>query len=120
MTFIAFPLMVFKTYRNIAGPFENLNLVFEFLIFDLFGNITICLAIIEGKIVWYVNEKILKNKVEFDLDGMAQCIVFFTLVWSFGLTYLLGNIEKNIYENIKNFMGAPLDFSDLKHLIHTR
>ena len=119
MTFIAFPLMVFKTYRNIAGPFENLNVVFGFLAMDLFGNITIYLATIQIWIVWYVNEKILKNKVEFDIAGMAQCILFFNLVWSFGLAFLVSSIEKNIYDNLKNYMGAPLDFSE-KYLIHTR
>ena len=77
------------------------------------------MTIIEGFLVLYVVEMIFRNQYKFDEIGTAQCLKFFTLTLSTGMTFLASNVEKIHYEWLSRFVGLPLDFSE-KYLVYTR
>ena len=77
------------------------------------------MTIIEGFLVWYFVEMIFKNQYEFDEIGTAQCLKFFTVALSTGMTFLLSSVEKIHHEWLKRFVGLPLDLSE-KYLVYTR
>ena len=74
---------------------------------------------IEAFLVWYICEKVFKNQYEFDEIGTAQCLKFFTVTESTGMTFLVSSVEKIHHEWLIRFVGLPLDFSE-KYLVYTR
>ena len=77
------------------------------------------MTIIEGFLVWYIVEMIFRNQYEFDEIGMAECLKFFTVTLSTGMTFLVSRVEKMYHEWLIRFVGLPLDFSE-KYLVYTR
>ena len=69
--------------------------------------------------MWYVTEVALKNQYEMDEVGMIECCIFFTMVLSAGLTFLICSVGKGFHQNLEKYTGLPLDFSD-KYLINMR
>ena len=76
------------------------------------------MTIIEGFLVWYFVEMIFRNQYEFDEIGTAQCLKFFTVTLSTGMTFLVSSVGKLYHERILSFVGLPLDFSE-KYLVNT-
>ena len=83
------------------------------------GYISISMTIIQAFLVWYIGEMVLKNHYEIDEIGTAQCLKFFTVTLSTGMTFLVSNVGKVYHECILRFVGLPLDFSE-KYLVNTR
>ena len=77
------------------------------------------MTIIEGFLVWYIVEMIFRNQYKFDEIGMAECLKFFTVTLSTGMTFLVSRVEKIYHEWLIRFVGLPLDFSE-KYLVYTR
>ena len=77
------------------------------------------MTIIEALLVWYIVEMVLKNQYEFDEIGTAQCLEFFTVTLSTGITFLVYSIGEIYHERILELVGHPLDFSE-KYLVKTR
>ena len=77
------------------------------------------MTIVEILLVWYICEMVFKNQYEIDEIGMAECLKFFTVTLSAGMTFLVSSVEKLYYKWLLNFVGLPLDFSD-KYLVNTR
>ena len=61
----------------------------------------------------------LKSQCEMDDVGMAECINFFTIVLSAGITFLASNVGCIQHQKCIRYIGLPLDFSE-KYVIHTR
>ena len=76
------------------------------------------MVFIEAFLVWYICEKVLKNQYEFDEIGTAQCLKFFTVTLSTGVTFLVSSVGKLYHERVLSFVGLPLDFSE-KYLVNT-
>jgi hypothetical protein len=74
---------------------------------------------IEAFLVWYICEKVFKNQYEFDEIGTAQCLKFFTVTQSTGMTFLVSSVGKLKHEWLLRLVGLPLDFSE-KYLVNTR
>ena len=83
-----------------------------------FGTISTCMTIVEILLVWYIGEMVFKNQFEIDEIGTAQCLEFFTLTLSAGMTFLVSNVGEVYHEWILKFVGLPLDFSE-KYLVKT-
>ena len=113
------PVMFLITYRNVFGPFQNSCLVFGLLCIKFFGEISQMMLTIVKIFIWYLTEKVLKGCYEMDEVGMAECIEFFIVTLSVGLTILISSVGKNFHQNIKHYVGLPLDFTD-KYLVPTR
>ena len=113
------PTMFLFTYRNLFGPFDNQNLVFGLLFINTFGNVAYFMIILQGIFVWYITVKVLKNKYEMDEVGMVECITFFTIVLSAGITFLISSVGYHFHRYLILFLGFPLDF-DEKYLVKTR
>ena len=77
------------------------------------------MIIIEVYLVWYICEKVFKNQYEFDEIGTAQCLKFFTVTLSTGMTFLIYSVGKPRHERLLRLVGLPLDFSE-KYLVYTR
>ena len=77
------------------------------------------MIIIEAFLVWYICEVVFKNQHEFDDIGMAECLKFFTVTMSTGMTFLVYNVGNGYHECLLRFIGLPLDFSE-KYLVYTR
>ena len=84
-----------------------------------FGQISAAMIIIEGFFVWYICEKVFKNQYEFDEIGTVQCLKFFTVTLSTGMSFLVYSVGKTRHERLSTLVGLPLDFSE-KYLVHTR
>ena len=84
-----------------------------------FGQISAIMTMIEGFLAWYICEKVFKNQYEFDEIGTAQCLKFFTVTMSTGMTFLVSSVGKMHHEWLLRFVGLPLDFSE-KYLVYTR
>ena len=69
--------------------------------------------------MWYVTEVALKNQYEMDEVGMIECCIFFTMVLSAGLTFLICSVGKGFHQNLEKYTGLHLDFGD-KYLINMR
>ena len=107
------PEMILLLHRNVFGPLTNLNLINFILCIKLFGNICNTLAMTEGLLAWYIIEKLSKNQCEMDNVGTAECLSFFTVSISAGLTFLLGSVDVDHFRHIKKHFGIPLDLSKL-------
>ena len=57
-----------------------------------FVRITVLMVTIEAYFVWYMTEKVFKDQYEMDAVGMAECISFFTVSISAGMTFLISVI----------------------------
>ena len=77
------------------------------------------MTITEALLVWYIVEMIFKNQYEFDEIGTAQCLEFFTVTLSAGITFLVSSVGKIYHELILKMVGLPLDLSE-KYLVNTR
>ena len=77
------------------------------------------MVFIEAFLVWYICEKVFKNQYEFDEIGTAQCLKFFTVTLSTGMTFLVSSVGKLKHEQLLRLVGLPLDFSE-KYLVKTR
>ena len=84
-----------------------------------FGRLSASMIIIEAFLVWYICEVVFKNQHEFDDIGMAECLKFFTVTMSTGMTFLVYNVGNGYHECLLRFIGLPLDFSE-KYLVYTR
>ncbi len=84
-----------------------------------FGKISTFMTIIEKFLAWYICEKVFKNQYEFDEIGFAQCLKFFTMTLSTGMTFLVHSVGKTHHERLIKLVGLPLDFSE-KYLVSTR
>ena len=113
------PVMFLITYRNVFGPFQNTKLVFGLLYIKDFGEISQMMLQIAKLFIWYLTEKVLKSQYEMDEVGMAECIEFFVVALSLGLTILISSVGKFFHLNIIQYVGLPLDFTD-KYLVVTR
>ena len=113
------PVMFLITYRNVFGPFQNTKLVFGLLYIKDFGEISQMILAIVKLFIWYLTEKVLKSQYEMDEVGMAECIEFFVVALSLGLTILISSVGKFFHLNIIQYVGLPLDFTD-KYLVVTR
>ena len=83
-----------------------------------FGHISVSLIITEAFLVWYICEVVFKNQYEIDEIGMAECLKFFTVTLSAGMTFLVSSVGKIHHEWLLRFVGLPLDFSE-KYLVKT-
>ena len=86
------PTTCLMVQRNIFGPFQNENIVVGLVSIQAFGRITVLMVIIEAYFVWYMTEKVFKGQCEMDAVGMAECISFFTVSISAGMTFLISVI----------------------------
>ena len=77
------------------------------------------MTIIEVFLAWYICEKVNKNQYEFDEIGTAQCLKFFTVTLSTGMTFLVTSVGKTQHGRVLRLVGLPLDFSDI-YLVSTR
>ena len=77
------------------------------------------MTIIQAFLVWYIGEMVLKNHYEIDEIGTAQCLKFFTVTLSTGMTFLVYSVSKLQHERLLRLVGLPLDFSE-KYLVYTR
>ena len=111
--------MFLIAYRNLFGPFQNTKLVFGLLYIKDFGEISQMMLQIVKLFIWYLTEKVLKSQYEMDEVGMAECIEFFVVALSLGLTILISSVGKFFHLNIIQYVGLPLDFTD-KYLVLTR
>ena len=111
--------MILMVHRNVFGPLQSENLVVGLLSIQMFGQISLLMVIIEAYFVWYMTEIVLKNQCEIDEVGMGECINFFNVVLSAGITFLTSNVGYGHHQKRIRYIGLPLDFSD-KYLIHTR
>ena len=84
-----------------------------------FGAVSTCMTIIEALLVWYIGEMVFKNQYEIDEIGTAQCLEFFTVTLSAGMTFLVSSVGKVYHEQLLILVGLPLDFSE-KYLVKTR
>ena len=84
-----------------------------------FGCISTFMTMIEGILVWYTVEMIFKNQYEFDEIGTGQCLKFFTVTLTAGMTFLVSSVGKSHHEWILKYVGLPLDFSE-KYLVYIR
>ena len=75
------------------------------------------MTIIEGILVWYTVEMIFENRYEFDEIGTGQCLKFFTVTLTAGMTFLVSSVGKSHHEWLLKFVGLPLDFSE-KYLVY--
>ena len=57
-----------------------------------FVRITVLMVTIEAYFVWYMTEKVFKGQCEMDAVGMAECISFFTVSLSAGMTFLISSV----------------------------
>ena len=84
-----------------------------------FGQISASMVFIEAFLVWYICEKVFKNQYEFDEIGTAQCLKFFTVTLSTGITFIVSSVGKYKHQQLLRLVGLPLDFSE-KYLVNTR
>ena len=77
------------------------------------------MTVVEALFVWYIGEMVFKNQCEIDKIGTAQCLEFFTVALSAGMTFLVSSVGKVYHEWIVKFVGLPLDFSE-KYLVTTK
>ena len=52
----------------------------------------------EGFLVWYICEMVFKNQYEMDEIGMAECLKFFTVTLSSGMTFLVSSVGEKYHE----------------------
>ena len=113
------PASILMTYRNVFGPLPSILVIQTLLIILKFGQISTTMIVIEGLLVWYIGEIVLKNQYEMDEIGMAECLKFFTVTLSSGMTFLVSNVEEKYHEYLLSFVGLPLDFSE-KYLVNLK
>ena len=113
------PNIILLVHRNVIGPLQDQEIVVGLLLIRAFTWICSFLILIEGLFVWYITEKVFKNQLDMDEIGMAECCQFFTVSLAAGVTLIISSVGYFHHQNIKRYMGLPLDFSD-KNLIHTR
>ena len=77
------------------------------------------MTIVEVLLVWYIGEMVFKNQYEIDEIGTAQCLEFFTVTLSAGMTFLVSSVGKVYHEQLLILVGLPLEFSE-KNLVNTR
>ena len=105
-------------YKQCIGMLSPFKLHLSYCVVK-FGQISVTMIIIEGFLVWYICEKVFKNQYEFDQIGMAECLKFFTVTLSSGMTFLIYSVGKLQHEQLLRLVGLPLDFSE-KYLVYTR
>ena len=72
------PTGILMIYRNLVGPFDNLNIVTGLFSVQLFGRILTCLMFLQTISAWYIIEKFL-TQYEYDSsEGIIECSQFFT------------------------------------------
>ena len=113
------PTLILVTYRNLFGPPDNLNLIFATFAITTFGRISFFMTVVSEYLVWYIIEKVLKNLNEIDEIGMVECVIFFNIVLSGGLTFLVSSVAYNFHQVLTRYIGLPLDFGG-KYLVKTR
>ena len=113
------PTMYLMAYRNLYGPLQNQFLVTGILSSRVFGQVCYLFVRIELILVWYITEIVFENKYEMDEVGMAECIMFFTITLSTGITVLVSSIGKGFHKNIQRYTGLPIDFGK-KYLTNSR
>ena len=113
------PDMILLVHRNIIGPFQNINMVVGLLSIKVFTQIFTMMIVIEVLFVWYITEKALKNQLDMDQMGMAECCLFFTVSLSAGIALIVNSVDYIFHQSIIRYVGLPLDFSN-KYLINTR
>ena len=113
------PTMYLMAYRNLYGPLQNQTLVTGILSIRAFGQVCDLFVKIELILVWYITEIVFENKYEMDEAGMAECIMFFTVTLSTGITALVSSVGKGFHLLIQRYTGLPIDFTE-KYLTKTR
>ena len=113
------PASILMAYRNFFGPLPSILVIQILFNISKFGQISTTMIVIEGLLVWYIGEIVLKNQYEMDEIGMAECLKFFTVTLSTGITLLEASVGKSQHEWLLRIVGLPLDFSE-KYLVHTR
>ena len=107
------PEMFLFFHRNVIGPLASINLINGLLCIKLFGNICNVLCMTEAFLAWYIIEKICKNQCVMDNAGTAECLIFFTVSISAGLTFLVGSVDIIHFRDLERQLGYPLDLSNI-------
>ena len=113
------PTTILMTYRNIFGPLPSIFGTQILLSVLKFAQISIVMIGLEVSLVWYICEMVYENQYEMDEIGMAECLKFFTVTLSSGMTILVSNVEEKYHEYLLSFVGLPLDFSE-KYLVNLK
>ena len=113
------PTTILMTYRNIFGPLPSIFGTQILLSVLKFAQISTVMIGLEVSLVWYIGEMVYENQYEMDEIGMAECLKFFTVTLSSGMTFLVSNVEEKYHEYLLSFVGLPLDFSE-KYLVYIR
>ena len=113
------PTTILMTYRNIFGPLPSIFGTQILLSVLKFAQISTVMIGLEGSLVWYIGEMVYENQYEMDEIGMAECLKFFTVTLSSGMTILVSSVEEKYHEYLLSFVGLPLDFSE-KYLVNLK
>ena len=113
------PTTILMTYRNIFGPLPSIFGTQILLSVLKFAQISIVMIGLEVSLVWYICEMVYENQYEMDEIGMAECLKFFTVTLSSGMTILVSSVEEKYHEYLLSFVGLPLDFSE-KYLVNLK
>ena len=113
------PTTILTTYRNIFGPLPSIFGTQILLSVLKFAQISTVMIGLEGSLVWYIGEMVYENQYEMDEIGMAECLKFFTVTLSSGMTILVSSVGEQYHEDLLSFVGLPLDFSE-KYLVNLK
>ena len=113
------PTTILMTYRNIFGPLPSIFGTQILLSVLKFAQISTVMIGLEVSLVWYICEMVYENQYEMDEIGMAECLKFFTVTLSSGMTILVSSVEEKYHEYLLSFVGLPLDFSE-KYLVNLK
>ena len=112
------PITILMVHRNVFGPLQNETIFSGLLLIQTFGKMTIMMLTIVGVFVWYMTEIVFKNQCEMDEVGMAECIKFFIVSLSAGLTFLISSVGYGYHQVCIRYIGLPLDTPE--YLIHIK
>ena len=113
------PTTILMTYRNIFGPLPSIFGTQILLSVLKFAQISTVMIGLEGSLVWYIGKMVYENQYEMDEIGMAECLKFFTVTLSSGMTILVSSVGEKYHEYLLSFVGLPLDFSE-KYLVNLK
>ena len=107
------PGMFLMIYRNIFGPIKNITVLNWLLKLHLFGEHLNIFLFLEFLLIWYITEILFKTPIEMDDVGMAECLMFFNISLSVGLTFLTSSTSQIYYNLLTRYYGLPLDTSNV-------
>ena len=69
------PSGILMIYRNLLGPFDNLNMVIGLYSVQLFGRISTTLMFLQTIFAWYITEKVLKEYKYDTSEEIVECSI---------------------------------------------